>query len=112
MTRGTSTESKAGPGTSREGDGQPGTGLPDRRLRELEALYSISRAIHGSLDSDQVLHHALQQVLAVFEFPAGVMRLLDARTGELVLTAQAGLSPHLAHQLPRALRIGEGPAGL
>lgn len=83
-----------------------------RRLRELEALFSISSAIHASLDLNQVLDHALGQVLEVFSFPAGALRLLDATTGELVFTMHRELSPDLAAKLCRPLRIGGGPGGL
>lgn len=85
---------------------------PTRRLRELEALYSISCVIHASLEFDEVLRHALDKVLEVFDFRAGVLRLLDTSTGELVLTAHAGLSPGLTAELARTVRIGEGTGGL
>jgi PAS domain S-box-containing protein len=85
---------------------------PVRRLRELEALYSVSSAIHASLDLDDVLRHALHQALDVFGFSAGSLRLLHVPTGELVLTAHAGLSPALTDELAGAVRIGEGPGGL
>jgi len=82
------------------------------RLRELEALYSISRAIHASLEPSEVLEHALQQVLEVFEFSAGVLRLLDVPTGELALTTDAGLPPELREELASTARIGEGVGGV
>lgn len=92
-------------------DGSVGEGTTARRLRELEALYSISCAIHASLKFDEVLHHALEQVLEVFDFPAGVLRLLDVSTGDLQLTTQLGLAPALLKELEPAVRIGEGLCG-
>ncbi|MGV3721693.1 MAG: GAF domain-containing protein [Actinomycetota bacterium] len=89
-----------------------GEDLSARRLRELEALYSISSVIHASLDFDQVLRHALEQVLDVFGFPAGVLRLLDSPTGELVPTAAVGLPQEMAEELSGAVRVGEGLGGL
>jgi PAS domain S-box-containing protein len=83
-----------------------------RRLRELEAHYSISNAIHSSLEIDQVLRHALAQVLAVFAFPAGVLRLLDVSTGELLLKAHTGLSPTLVDELAKPVRVGDSLGGI
>jgi len=104
-------ETGRGSNVSQEAD-LPGEDASVRRLRELEALYSISSVIHASLDFDHVLRHALNTVLEVFDFPAGVLRLLDMPTGEMTLTAHAGLSPNLAEQLGRTVRIGEGTGGL
>ena len=85
---------------------------PARRLRDLEALYSIASAIHASLDLDQVLRHALEKVLEVFQFPVGTVRLLDTPTGELALTAHSGLSPELAEVMTSTIHVGEGLGGL
>ena len=83
-----------------------------RRLRELEALYSISSAIHASLDLDQVLHLALGKVLELFELSAGVLRLVDVAAGQLLLTAHSGFPPELMEELIRPVQIGEGVGGL
>jgi PAS domain S-box-containing protein len=83
-----------------------------RRNRQLEALYSVARTVNASLDLDDVLQQALEQVLAALEFPSGVIRLLDAPTGELTLAARSGLSEDLETELSRTLRLGQGPSGL
>jgi PAS domain S-box-containing protein len=77
----------------------------------LEALYSLSRVIHTSGDFNYVLHHALAQVLEAFACTGGALRLLDAPTGELLLTAVAGLSPELVQKLTGTVRVGEGAGG-
>jgi PAS domain S-box-containing protein len=83
-----------------------------RRNRELEALYSISQTINASLDLDEVLRQALTRILELFEFPSGVLRLLEATTGELPLAASVGLSPELASELSGSFRVGDAPVGL
>lgn len=94
--------------------GSPETGdtAAAQRFRELEALYSISTAIHASLEIDEVLCRAAHQMLDLFGFSAAEFRLLDASAGELVLAAHAGLSPELAAELKRTVRIGESASGL
>ncbi|MCC2671512.1 MAG: hypothetical protein K0Q72_3983, partial [Armatimonadetes bacterium] len=83
-----------------------------RRLRELEALHSIAGVVHGSLELEQVLSHALEQVLALFELDAGVVRLLDVSTGDLILAASASPTVVLVDELAHTARIGEGTGGL
>jgi PAS domain S-box-containing protein len=102
----------------READGRSGAGegVPEavllRRNRQLEALYAVARTVNASLDLGDVLQQALEQVLGALEFPSGVIRLLDAPTGELSLAARAGLTPELEKDLSRTVRLGEGPSGL
>src|SRR5947207_960635 len=101
-----------------EADGQRGAqavmpeALLARRNRQLEALYSLARTVNASLDLADVLQQALEQVLRALEFPSGVVRLLDAPTGELSLVARSGLSPELETDLSRTVRLGQGPSGL
>lgn len=94
--------------------GAPGPGdvLAARRLRELEALYSVASTLHTSLDMDEVLHHALDTVRELFGFHCGVFRILDPPTGTLTLTVSSGLSAPLAEELEAVLRIGEGRGSL
>src|SRR5689334_7415167 len=82
------------------------------RREELEALYTISGAAHASLELDQILNETLERVLKVFGFSSGVVRLLDASTGELVLAAICGVSEDLKRELSKTLRIGEGISGI
>src|SRR5207245_763663 len=51
-------------------------------------------------------------VLEVFDFPSGVVRLLDAPTGELTVAAHSGLTTALEAELSGSARLGEGPSGL
>lgn len=83
-----------------------------RRREELEALYTISGAVHASLELDQVLSETLDRVLKVFGFSSGVVRLLNASTGELVVAAISGVSAELKQELNQTLRIGEGISGI
>ncbi|MBI3910058.1 MAG: PAS domain S-box protein [Armatimonadetes bacterium] len=77
----------------------------------LEALYSISNAVNASLDLNVLLPHALEKVLEVFDFPSGVIRLLDPLTGELVLTAHQGLPEEVVTTRCK-IRVGDAPGGL
>jgi PAS domain S-box-containing protein len=83
-----------------------------RRNRQLEALYVISRTVNASLELGDVLQLALGKVLEVFDFPSGVLRLLDAPTGALSLAVHAGLAPELEEDLSRSFRLGDAPCGL
>src|SRR5262249_12444027 len=104
--------------TASERDGSRGAGEPVpealllRRNRQLEALYSVARAVNASLDLGDVLQQALEQVLRAIEFPSGIVRLLDAPTGELRLAARSGLAPELETELRRTVRVGDGPSGV
>lgn len=101
------------PGTNAEAPAEDTLLVPTtQHVRGLEALYSISRVIHGTADLDHILRHALGEVLAVFRFGGGVVRLLDAPTGELVLAAAAGLSADITRELSHTVRVGEGASGL
>lgn len=78
----------------------------------LEAFFRISNAIAGSLDLEAILDGALQEVLALFGFSSGVVRLLDPPTGQLRLTTSRGLPDDLRERLGGMFRIGEGLVGL
>jgi GAF domain-containing protein len=66
-----------------------------RRNEELAIINSISSALSRSLDLNQILEAALEPVLALTGFEAGLVSLVDPATGRLVLTVE--------HQLPEAL---------
>jgi light-regulated signal transduction histidine kinase (bacteriophytochrome) len=95
--------------TDADGRGGAGEGEPEmvllRRSRQLEGLYSVARAVNASLDLGDVLQQALEQVLKALEFPSGVIRLLDAPTGELSVAARHGLAPELETDLSRTVRF-------
>jgi len=90
------------------GSGDLGAASP----RDLEALYAISVAISTSSNLEQVLDRVLPAVLGAFGMPAGVVRRLDAATGELYMAAAAGLVPELAEAMRSPVRATEAPYGL
>jgi PAS domain S-box-containing protein len=92
--------------------GSPDQAMNAQRREELEALYTISGAVHSSLELDRIQSETLERVLKVFGFTAGVIRLLNASTGELVVSAISGVSDDLKQELNKTLRIGEGVSGL
>jgi PAS domain S-box-containing protein len=78
----------------------------------LDALYSIASTINGSLELPVVLCRALDAVLGAFDFSSGVVRLLDPPSGELRLTAEAGVPTELTGDLGQDFRVGDAPFGL
>jgi PAS domain S-box-containing protein len=69
----------------------------------------VARAVNAAVDPDEFLQQALERVLEALEFPSGVIRLLDAPTGELSLAAGSGLAPELEIELSCTFRLGDGP---
>jgi PAS domain S-box-containing protein len=84
---------------------------PSTRV-SLKALCSISNTLSASLDPDIALQRTLDEVLELWGYPGGVVRLLDPPSGELRLAASAGLSPELARELSPPFRVEDAPAGL
>src|SRR5262249_26692375 len=78
----------------------------------LETLAAISSTVNASLELDVVLRRALDQMLELFGFPTGTIRVLDPPTGELRLMAAAGLAPEGATDVSERIRVGDVPVGL
>lgn len=82
-----------------------------RRREELEALYDVSLLLSSPLELAEKLRRALGRVVEVFGFSAGVVRLLDAATGDLLLAAHTGLPESFVAALTTT-HAGEAPGGL
>lgn len=64
--------------------------LPAKRLRELEALYEISRSMQ-TLDLDKILHQILEGVTKTVGFDRARLYILDSEGKKLILRMAVGL---------------------
>lgn len=62
-----------------------------RRNRELQALNAVALAVSRSLSPEEILEGALSRTLESLGFAQGLVHLLDAESGDLVLRAWSGL---------------------
>lgn len=77
----------------------------EARLRELSALYSISKSVTTLLDHDTLLKRVVEAAQFVTSAPACLLRLHDRTTGQLRIQAAIGapntitdrLTQHIAH---------------
>jgi signal transduction histidine kinase/HAMP domain-containing protein/ActR/RegA family two-component response regulator len=81
-----------------------------RRRQELEVLNAVIQAAHTSLDLRESLEAILDRLMALFNFTAGGIRLLDESREHLILVAHRGLRPSYAAN-PIPLRNDEGHSG-
>ncbi len=81
-----------------------------RRRQELEVLNTVIQAAHTSLDLRESLEAILDRLMALFDFTAGGIRLLDESRDNLILVAHRGLRPSYAAN-PIPLRMDEGHSG-
>jgi nitrate/nitrite-specific signal transduction histidine kinase len=81
-----------------------------QRAAELSALYAVASTVSQSLDLDEVLNNALEEVLQVMRTDVGWIYLVDDEMEGLTLSAQRGLDPTLLQEV-RWLRFGEGFSG-
>ena len=81
-----------------------------RRTGELSALNAIITTISQSLDLDKVLNDALKKILTVLDMEAGVVHLLDEKTGQPVITSHRGIAPDYVQETGQ-LKPGEGIIG-
>ena len=81
-----------------------------RRRQELEVLNTVIQAAHTSLDLQESLEAILDRLMALFDFMAGGIRLLDEPRDNLILVAHRGLRPSYAAN-PIPLRMDEGHSG-
>ena len=82
----------------------------EQRTKELSALNAVVTTISQSLNLDKILNDALSKILTVMEIEAGVVHLLDEKTGQLVTMVHRGLSSKYAQEIKK-LKPGEGIAG-
>lgn len=64
----------------------------NRRIRELEALNAVATAVSHSLDLNEVIQEAVDQILAVIPTDVCAVYLRDSGSGDLVLAAIRGVS--------------------
>lgn len=81
----------------------------ERRVRELSALYEISRTLGSSLDLETCLNHCMEFLAKHLDMKRGTLTLLDPETKELKISVAHGLS---AKEKQRGrYKIGEGITG-
>ncbi len=79
------------------------------RTKELAALNAIAAEVSQSLDTEQILQSALDEVLEALVLDVGLAFRLDSETGVLSLMAQRGAPEALARRLARqGLEAGAG----
>jgi nitrate/nitrite-specific signal transduction histidine kinase len=71
------------------------------RTQELATLNAIAASVNESLDLDQTLNRALDEMLHLLELEVGEIRLLDRKRKVLVIRTQRGLSPEFIRQTDR-----------
>ncbi|MHB8730874.1 MAG: GAF domain-containing protein [bacterium] len=81
----------------------------ERRLRELQALSDIDRAVRGSLDLRVILQVLLDKAATELKADAADVLLLDPETQTLSCAASRGFRSDAVRHL--RLRLGEGYAG-
>lgn len=78
--------------------------------RELAALNRVSFAISDQLDIDTMLHRAIDASLDAVEADAGLVRLLNPATHQLVIAITRGLSSSYLASV-QAIPVGQGIIG-
>ena len=81
------------------------------RNRELAALNAVSSAVGQSLDPDQILNAALDQVVDLFASRRACVHLYDADSGRLDLRVWKGGSQRFIDRISH-LSLGEGLVGI
>jgi PAS domain S-box-containing protein len=76
----------------------------------VNALNTMASIVAQSLDVDEILNRAIDEVLHRVGVEAAAMFLLDARAGELVLTTHRGISEKMVGAAQR-IKLGEGMGG-
>jgi PAS domain S-box-containing protein len=75
------------------------------------ALDAVLRHLTGSGSLEERLFRSLPEILRAVDFPAGLVRALDASTGRLYTIAHYGFPPAW-HSLAAPAELGEHPCGL
>jgi PAS domain S-box-containing protein len=69
--------------------------------RELSALYAVSTALAESIELDELLFISLVKVLEVMGMDAGIVRLVDEATGDLLVRTHVGVSDEYLNRYRR-----------
>lgn len=86
-------------------------GSLDRRNRELQAVYQISREIAANLELDQTLQTVLARVRQMIAYDSAEVYLYDTPSGQLQRQAWATPAQVTMSNEGPAYRLGEGYAG-
>jgi hypothetical protein len=78
---------------------------------DLDAIITILEAVNQSLNIDQILKIALDEVLKLKGLDAGTIRLMDDEATTLILKAYRGFSPLVIKKL-KTIKLGEKFAGI
>ena len=70
-----------------------------RKTQALSILYKISRTLGQSLDLEDILHHALDELLAAKDFAGGWITLRTPETGDGSLIVRRGVSDDLIRRV-------------
>ena len=81
-----------------------------RRVTELNALNTMAAIVTQSLDVDEILNRAMDEVLRLVGVEAAAMLLLNKEASELVMVAHRGLSAEMIRVASR-FKLGEGMTG-
>lgn len=81
----------------------------ERRLQELNTVYTIGRAVTSLLDLGQVLNRVVEAAVYTVGADEGTLMLLDEDSNELYLRAAKGVGEKTAHNL--RLRVDDSAAG-
>jgi PAS domain S-box-containing protein len=82
----------------------------ERRAVELKALNAMAAIVNESLDVDEILNRAMDEVLRLVGVEAAAMLLLDELAGDLVMVAHRGIGDEFVQAFQR-LKLDEGPGG-
>lgn len=81
----------------------------ERRLQELNTIYTIGRAVTSLLDLSQVLNRVVEAAVYTVGADEGTLMLLDEESNELYLRAAKGVGEKTAQNL--RLRVDDSAAG-
>lgn len=78
-----------------------------QRNRELAALNAIAQTVSQSIDLDEILENALDQILQILDIRHGAVGFFDREAGAIVLKTSRGTDPETLKTLS-PIQLGEG----
>ena len=78
--------------------------------KDLNAIVAISEAVNQSLDIDQIMKIALDEVLKLKGLDVGTIRIMDEESGTLILKAYRGVPSRAIRKLKK-IKVGEKFSG-